>query len=201
MPVFKGYSCYSATWQQHNHALQWLRTMRELEKTPFDSPPIRFSNFGHQDVATVRHELRSNFEFTPEVTTPWCWKEMVAQLRDDDIEFVVGDGLIRCELSVRRNSYDIERHWHKRTELGVQEQPVKLPVWDFCLYRSDGTGLRLHPTRTNGIVNVFPLDGDPEPVVPRNGLGQCEGAGTLDRYLNLGRLRILRFDQNKVPFQ
>ena len=122
---------------------------------------------------------------------------MLAQLRDDDIRYVVGgssgDCQVRaCSIEIRQNSYDVARHYH----IEAQERrsaDVQLPVWDFVVSRSDGTALRLHPSWTNRRVKVFPVEGHELLVVPQ-GLGKSEGPGTFTRYLKQDMVKEVRFD-------
>ena len=122
----------------------------------------------------------------------WSWWEMVAQMDDDSLEYVVCDGdrsrgLIACEVRPRPNSYD-----HKRQ---VQRTDVpQLREWDFVLIRSDATVVRLHPGWNRPKIPIFLVEGHAEPVAtPENGLGRSDGEGTYQKYRTLGKQAELRF--------
>ena len=125
---------------------------------------------------------------------------MIAQLCDEDIRYAVGGSsgdcqLRECSLQVRPTSYDVARRYH----IEFQERrsaDMQLPVWDFVVFPSDGTALRLHPSWTNRRVKVFPVEGHELPVVPK-GLGKSEGPGTFRRYEKQDMVKELRFDAAK----
>ncbi len=73
----------------------------------------------------------------------WSWLEMVAQLDDESMEFVVeggdpGRGLTGCEIKLQKNSYGHPRQVRK-------PKAPQLREWDFVFKRDDGTAVRLHP--------------------------------------------------------
>ena len=139
--------------------------------------------------------------FDPTKIVKWAWWEMIGQLRDDDIRYVVGGSsgdcqLRECSLQVRPNSYDVARHYH----IEAQERrsaDVQLPVWDFVVSRSDGTALRLHPSWSNRRAKVFLVKGHELLVMPILGLGKSEGSGTFGRYLLHNMVKEVRFDAAK----
>ena len=113
----------------------------------------------------------------------WSWLEMVAQLDEDSMFEVVGNGLVRCEFSTRA--------------AGPQ-----LRVWDFVLWRADGSGIRLHPQWKQTKVATSAREGHAAQVqCPRNGLGRSDGRGTYAMYKRGGTLAMLKFDHNKRPLQ
>ena len=192
---------FSGMYKQHNQALKYWRRQSELPgRFVLESGFKKIDNVVPEDVALVVHGERTNFDFDGTQIVKWGWWEMIAQLRDDDIRYVVGGSsgdcqLRECSLRVRPNSYDVARHYH----ITAQERrsaDVQLPVWDFVVSRSDGTALRLHPSWSNRRVKVFPVEGHELPVIPM-GLGQSEGAGTFRRYLQQDMVKEVRFDSAK----
>ena len=128
----------------------------------------------------------------------WSWWELVAQLDDESLEYVVQDGdssrgLIACEVRPRPNSYD-----HKRQ---VQRTDVpQLREWDFVLIRSDATAVRLHPGWSTTKIPTFAVEGHTAPVeIPRSGLGRSDGPGTFRHYMQIGQERTLKFGSRRAP--
>ena len=97
------------------------------------------------------------------------WWELVAQLDDESLEYVVCDGdrsrgLTACEVRPRPNSYD---HGRQKQRDAPDHQ---LMDWDFLLVRSDGSAVRLHPGWSRPKIPIFPVEGHAEPVAtPENG--------------------------------
>ena len=134
----------------------------------------------------------------------WSWLDMVKQLADEDIKFVVNGpdgtsgGLTHCSFAHRPNSYDHKSH-HRLKVAGVSpELQSRLPTWDFVLHRADGTSIRLHPSWKGTHVESYDGPGHLEPVpLPKAGPGASEGRGTYKHYKMLGNQRTLRFDPSK----
>jgi len=84
-----------------------------------------------------------------ETMTLWRWVEMIAQLDDDSMEYVVEGqsneitAAAGCSLRPRLNSYDHQRHHMLR--VGGRPAENKLRIRDFVIHRSDGSEIRLHP--------------------------------------------------------
>ena len=95
------------------------------------------------------------------------WWEMVAQLNEESIDYVVedgvlGHGLVGCDIRPRRNSYDHQRQ--------VRNPDVpQLRAWDYVLNRSDGTAVRLHPQWSSEKVKIYPAEGIQNPSAPLQG--------------------------------
>ena len=187
MEYFLNFRQFSGVYKQHNQALKYWRRESEMPGMfVFQSGFKKFDNVVSEDVAVVLHGERTNFDFDDTQIVKWGWWEMIAQLCDDDIRYVVGGSsgdceLCECSLRVRLNSYDVARHYHinkeqQRRSRGAGAE-VQLPVWDFVVSRSDGSAVRLHPSWSNRRVKVFPVEGHELPVVPQ-GLGKSEGPGT-----------------------
>ena len=193
---------FSGIYRQHNQALKYWRRQSELPgDSVLNSGFKKFDNVVPEDVAVVVHGVRTNFDFDPTKIVKWAWWEMIGQLRDDDIRYVVGGSsgdceLRECSLQVRPNSYDVARHYHIEKEESRSAE-VQLPVWDFVVSRSDGTALRLHPSWSNRRVKVFLVVGHEKLVIPIAGLGKSEGSGTFKRYLQQDMVKEVRFDSAK----
>ena len=120
----------------------------------------------------------------------WFWWEMVAQMDEKSIKYVVegGDcsrGLVGCEVRRRIGSYDHSRQ--------VYTPGPKLEKWDFILKRSDGTAVRLHPEWSTTKIPTFAVEGEEAIQIPSAGLGMSDGPGTFRYYKEVGQEQMLRF--------
>ena len=151
------------------------------------------------------------YDFDTDDMRSWSWMEMVAQLDDASIEFVVtgegrSGGLVGCDLSTRPGSYDHSRR-HQLEDGGATvaaqhgfEGIYQLPTWDFVLRRDDGSAIRLHPQWSTQKVVSFPAEGHAEPVEPPiAGLGKSDGRGTYKKYKLIGAERTLKFAARRRP--
>jgi len=187
--------------RQHSAALKYfranLRAITENTSWTMYLPDV-------MDVCAINHFDGPNYEVDYNRTGFWSWLDLVKQLRDDDIKFVVngqdgqGGGLTGCSFSPRPNSYDHKSH-HKLKKAGVRPRlQSHMPTYDFVLHRVDGTSIRLHPSWRGGKVESYDGAGHLEPVPPpKPGLGASEGPGTFKRYKDLGNARTLHFDPLK----
>ena len=202
---FESFRPFTAPWKQHNAALKWFRQLQE-GADPAAARPLVFNNTEKVAVAAIRHaDKGTEFDFDETETVWWFWMEMVSQMDAESIQFVCGGpqgrsrGLVRCEFSVRENSYDHARHHAKRKSKQPHGNP-QLRCWDFKLIREDGTGVRVHPSWKVTKIATFDADGYAEEVVPpEHGLGKSDGGGTYKYYKTLGTGEELRFDPNKRP--
>ena len=204
---FRGFQPFTRHWSQHNEALKYFREEYENKEDPMNSPECFFPVEEPAAVAaSVPHVKGSGpqWEFNYQEQIPWDWKEMVAQMRFEDIHKVVigpnenNRGLVACSVAPRPNSYDHARQ--KMLKDAGKECPYKLPCWDFVLHRADGTGIRLHPRRTQTAVEVFVAEGHASEVQPpRRGLGASDGRGTFRWYKDWDQRPALRFDPLKRP--
>ena len=118
MDYFLTFRKFSGIYRQHNQALKYWRRQSELPgRFVLQSGLKQFDNVVPEDVAAVAHGERTNFDFDPTKIVKCAWWEMIGQLRDDDIRYVVGGSsgdcqLRECSLQVRPNSYDVARHYH-----------------------------------------------------------------------------------------
>jgi len=165
----------------------------------------------------IVHPKGMDYSFDRNHKCEWLWQEMIAQLDDASIDFVVcgpehrSRGIVACSFETRPNSYDHKRmHALKNKpavafvrEDGTTTKMViaKLPVWDFVVFREDGTGVRLHPQWSTTAVESFDVEGHSEPVeTPQKGLGCSDGPGTYKHYKTLGsKTTPLKFNATKRP--
>ena len=150
------------------------------------------SNSHKAAVAAIVHPPGPKYWFVETDMRVWSWWEMVAQLDEASLRYVVEDGdetrgLVGCEFRKRTGSYD-----HSRQVQGPAN-PAQLLCWDFVLKRSDGTAVRLHPEWSNPKVSTYAVEGHGETQIPRNGLGMSDGRGTFKYYKEVGQARTLKF--------
>jgi len=205
MAFFQMIDGFHDGYKQHNAALKWFRSRQEANMDPFTSQPVVFSNATPAIMGQIIHPPGMEYDFDPTVAVRWSWLEMIAQLDAASMSLVVegpngrSRGLTRCSLCVRPNSYDHKRH-HARRLAGVPSTVVKLPVWDFVVYRTDGTAIRLHPQWSTTKIESYDLAGHVAPVVePTAGYGETDGSGTYKLYKDIGNQATLRFDAAKRP--
>ena len=199
---------YTGTYKQHNAALKYFRNelvsgsvaagstaavaagdaggaSEAMELAPYGMP-----------IATLVHPKGMDFSFDVDAMIDWSWLEMVAQLDEDSMFAVVGVGLIRCEFAARPNSYDHKTH-HANRMAGRATGPQSR-VYDFVLWRADGTGIRLHPQYTTTKIEACDVEGHATQVqCPKKGPGTSDGPGTYKYYKNTAAPRSLRFDHQK----
>ena len=150
-------------------------------------------------IARISHAKGTAYSFDKNVMLDWSWLEMVAQLDENSMLEVVGGGLVRCEFSRRPNSYDHATHFAMNAERDEHEGP-QLQMWDFVLWREDGSGIRLHPEWTRTTIATFATEGHAEQVqCPRKGPGRSDGKGTYKKYKEVATQGTLKFDHAKKP--
>ncbi len=119
--------------------------------------------------------------FRDGVPTTWSWLQMVAQLDEDTMVFVVrgpgGDrsrGLVSCEICRCRTSHD-----HNTRAQQVRdgaEKPVMSHRWDFFFLRDDGSGIRLQPEGSSRRIQLHNVDRPRTPCRrPREGSARATG--------------------------
>ena len=191
MRTFDGKFC------QHSAALKYFRQKCEIEG---NLDGFALSNTRKAAVAAIIHPPGPGYSFVEEDMRGWSWWEMVAQLDEESIRYVVEDGdrsrgLDGCAFRPRTNSYDHSR----QVQRGAPQW--RLIEWDFVLCRNDGTAVRLHPEWKSPKIPTFVVEGHAEPVeIPQNGLGRSEGRGTFQRYRTLGQQETLRFGTRRGTF-
>jgi hypothetical protein len=201
---FKNYGLgFTAPWKQHNAALKWFRRTQEDFECPDDYADLLFSNDDYAAVAGIIKGKGMSYDFDESVSKKWHWFELVAQLDDHSIEYVVegpdqkSDSLRECWLSMLPGTYDHKRH-HQLKEEGKPYQLEQLRVWNFLFVRSDGSTVRLHPQWSKTVVDVV-ADNKYEVEIPYSGLGESDGRGTYRCYRELHVMKKVRFDSEKVP--
>ena len=198
---------FTATYNQHNAALKWLRSQFEDWDDPFSTKAIKLPDHFLQMPQIIKGSGMA-WAWDETKTVSWHWHELVCQLQDEDIALVCGGvegrsgGITKCCFRWRPNSYDHQRHnAMKETRGFICGNPkVRLPLWDFVLIRDDSTGIRLHPSWGTTKVTTFELGGHTAPVEPpAKGLGKSDGPGTFQKYVKTGQTGLLRFDPAKKP--
>ena len=127
---------------------------------------------------------------------------MVASLDAESIRYVVTNdgrsrGLVRCEFSMRPNSYDHSSSAALRKE--GRDVQTKMGVWDFLIIREDGSGVRLHPEWSKTKVKTLSVQGpQTQMATPSKGFGKSAGRGSFRAYSDHDVERFLRFDANKI---
>ena len=207
LSYFQNWSCFQTGCWQHNAALKYFREQLESdgeESKHFDG--IINSEAKAYEVGKIVKKKGMNWHFEPDQFVKWYWQEMVAQLDAASMEEVVNNGpdgrsggLIGCAFMARPNSYDHKRHHQLKTD-GKPVTDRKLRIWDFVLFRKDGSCMRLHPNWSNTKIETHVLDGYAEEVpVPTDGPGTSMGHGTYKYHKDVGNLKTLRFDAAKRP--
>ena len=183
--------------RDHNAALKYFRQVQEGAQHLFNDNQSEFvfPLHGPVQVRKVVHEKGTayGFDMSDEGLREWNWQQMVAHLDDDSMRYVVegpegrSGGLLKCTLTRRPGSYD-----HKRQ---VQTRHAeRLAVWDFVLWRADGSLLRMHPNWQG--IKVACAEGDvqqQDSPTPDAGLGMSDGPGTFRRMTTWTESRQLRF--------
>ena len=172
---------------QHSAALKYLRQMCENRGL---EDGIVLSSSHKTVVAAIVHPVGVKYWFVEEDKRVWSWWDMVAQMDEKSIKYVVEDGdcsrgLVGCEVRRRTGSYDHSRQ--------VYTSGPQLLCWDFVLKRSDGTAVRLHPEWSTNKIPTFAVEGEEVIQIPSAGLGMSDGPGTFRYYKKLGQEEELRF--------
>ena len=210
LDYFTQFRDFTGHWSQHNAALKYFVEEHEHPTDPFaQSCTLNVPRDQPTAVAVILPHKKgsgTDWQFNRAEQVPWDWREMVAQLRDEDIRRVLTGaqdrvcGLVGCDVAVRHNSHDHLRQ--KAFKDAGRPMGHKLPVWDFVLHRDDGTGVRLHPRRTQTHVDTCALEPhEVEVPIPPNGLGSSGPPGTFKWYKNVGLGASVRFDPQKLPLE
>jgi hypothetical protein len=181
---------WSGTYKLHSIALKYFRDYAEANDVhevifPFESTPVPVPKF--------THEKGPAYSFDPTTPgVPWVWQEMVAQMDDASMEFVVtgeGDhrsrGLVSCKL-VQFDKYD-----HKRAHKDPTTRPMPR-IWNFVLTREDGSTVCLHPTYSSTKIESANLTAVADHEVPLSGIGGTSGPGTFRHFVQKNVARTLR---------
>ena len=138
------------SWAQHNGVLKWLRTIHCGGDAAFRLPDAPIT------VGAMVDKKGMDYDFDMGRPVEWVWMQMVAHVRDADLEaLVIGSmedpsrgmpGVVSCWFAPRPNSYDHATHLHLK-DRGTPFTDFKLRAWDFVLIREDGSGSRLRPQK------------------------------------------------------
>ena len=126
---------------------------------------------------------------------------MVAQLHNDDLQKVVegsggpSRGIIACSLQ-KTDTYDHKRHHAERhTKTAVAE--AQFHIWDFVLWRADGSYIAMHPqfssTKVECKTHWPTFDGE----LPATGKGGTNGRGTFQGFIKKQVDMTVIFDAHK----
>ena len=147
-------------------------------------------------VRKVIHGEREAFEidWSPTGWTNWSWQQMVSHLTDEFLDWVVdgpdgrSGGILGCSINARPGSSDIKMQnqvKHRR----------QLPVFDFVIWRADGSHLHMHPGWNS--LQIGCHEGAAPPAqVPAKGVGKSDGPGTFRRVVTEQYPKKLRFRKN-----
>ena len=221
MAFFQSFSAFNHHWSRHNEALKWIRDEHELYQTPFNTQPFLVpENLMMKECArfpkNAKNEHNMDYFFTNRWVA-WNWKEMVAQLDETSMQYVVcgpqgrSGGLVCCFCEVTPHSYDGKRHklfkemkperfQQVRPQMQKSDVP-KLPEWDFLIIREDLTAVRLHPENSKPTFRAREQQIEMPPShVPGKGIGKSDGRGCFRRCAIHADSMKLRFDHNKGPW-
>ena len=178
MEFFLSMESFEGQYKQHSAALKFFREQCESDGR---GDGFIFSNSHKAKVAAITHPPGMEFWFDHADVRVWSWWELVAQMDEESIRYVVEDGdcsrgLVGCEFRQRTGSYDHKRQVHR------PGQGPQLREWDFVLQRQ-------HPEWDF----VYAVEGEGESEIPRNGLGMSDGRGTFRYYKEVGQQRSLKF--------
>ena len=190
MAFFLAIRSFEGDFNQHNAALKYLRAKCESDG---NHEGIVLSSSHKAAVAAIVHPPGTDYWFEDTDMRVWSWWEMVAQMNEEAIRYVVEDGdgsrgLVGCEVRRRTGSYD-----HSRQVQPAYGNRTQLRCWDFVLKRSDGTAVRLHPQWSTTEIRTYAVEGHEVTQIPHNGLGMSDGSGTFKYYKEIGVEKKLRF--------
>ena len=173
---FKSLTEFSGSYKQHNLALKGYREYCRVDGPIYKEIAklgVSFSNAMLAAVAEVVHDKKGpDFQVDLKKMKHYNWKEMIAQLRDEDIEWVVngdsnkGGGVERCDFRQRPGS---NAHSYHNLQRGRREEPQETDEeeWDFLITRKDGTQFFMHPDHKTRKIRVWTVaDGHVPPVAP-----------------------------------
>jgi hypothetical protein len=204
LQYFQNFTEYAESYKVHNEVLKFIRDYSEA----CNDNPARMLEYGFrpnfQDkviVPVVKHAHKSpDYDFDwDKAPRKWHWHQMVAMLHPESMRYVVeGDqqngarsrGLVSCEL-VQMDRYDHKRH-HKDPSMEGD-----LKVWDFVLFRNDGSCIALHPeyrSKKIACTRGMPVT---DLEIPKHGRGGSDGEGTFKYFKNRQADTQLRFAASK----
>jgi hypothetical protein len=198
LEYFQSITRWTSNYRQHNIALKYLRELAEARQEDVVVLPF---DFWATEIAEITHDKGVQFHFSGTSFKPWYWQEMVAQLDEPSMRFVVNGedpgrsrGLVSCKLE-KSDRYD-----HKRAHANPGG-PNMPKIWDFILVRDDGSKIALHPNYSNTKIECLNVLGPnySDHEIPRTGLGGTSGPGTFKHFKEKHVNMTLRFDGSKQP--
>ena len=198
--------------KQHNVALKWFR--QDAEAKGLDV--VEFSNIEASLMPEIVHAKGTEFEFRGEPRIEWRWQDMVAQLRNEDLQRVVqgnfeedmhrvvgvtrpmprSRGLVGCRLQ-KTDKYDHKRHAAARKAGTAGPNDPMMYIWDFVLVCDNGTLIFLHPSYSNNKIECYTGYEGIQPArdheLPGTGRGGTSGPGTFKYFKNKGVQYTLKF--------
>ena len=169
---------------KNNIALKWLR---DTSEDPPGFPIRRCVDITAQDpmdIGVLHMRTGMAYSFREGATQPWSWRQMLAGLKSDVKDKVLGTdpsvGVVRitCEAT---DAYDHKR-WHAARDPAVGRpfaEGAPVPLWDFHVYRTDNVVVRFHTSLTTTKVEVATVgSGLVLPGPPMAGKGNSDGRGT-----------------------
>ena len=178
-------------WKLNNTALKSIRFSNEdCPGCPRrDMPKWGVSLFSSDTVQvhTLQRGDKTDYELV-EPFQPWSWKKMFRSFDEDTRNKIIGDGITDICFGPLWDSYDHKRHnaWNDAYKRGTGEnipEDVKSPIWDFQVWRKDGSGVRFHPGQTKRKFEVSDCYSKFETEGPSAGRGNSDGPGTYRRMI------------------
>ena len=194
----------SRNYQQHNAALKWFRG--ELERRGESSMQCGDTPM---DMPQIVHAKGTDWTWNHAERVHWCWLDMVAQLKPDDLKYVVqgpenrSRGIEKCVLQ-ESTVDDYQRHAAVKAagQMGVQllslhgqdVSAMTMRQWHFILTRDDESVAIIKPGWSNTKVEYrTAVAEDPHESAETNWGGRS-GPGTFKYFKDKGVVKTLRFD-------
>ena len=189
LDFFLSINTFTGGYKQHTAALKYFRERCEIAG---NNEGFALSDSHKAAVAAIVHPPGTDYWFNYEDMRVWSWWDLVAQMDEESVRYVVEDGdcsrgLVGCEFMRRTGSYDHKRQVHR------PGQGPQLREWDFVLKRSDGTAVRLHPEWSTNNIPTFAVEGEEIIQILSAGLGMSDGPGTFRYYKEVGQEKMLKF--------
>ena len=184
---FQGHPTYRfGNIRDHNAALKYLRQVlepvnilwNEENADRFPSATLYFTtSIDVRMVVHMRGGWRYGFDMSATGCTTYQPASLLAHLTDLSLSYVINGpngnsgGINNMRFEPRKNSYD-----HNRSVQQPSGARMRLPRWDFVVYREDGSTISLHPSWQGTTISC--VEGYVEAVIPQAGAGCSDGPGT-----------------------
>ena len=189
-------------WTLNNTALKDIRDSNENPRGTPNTERVELFGSDPFDVRTLTRSKGTDYELG-EPLQPWSWRRMLNGMSDTTLTRVVGPGITNICCMPIPNSYDHKRR-HAALQPGTKQEPfpkdAPVPIWDFVVWRSDGTAVRLHPSQTQKKIAImdyasqgFDRNG------PKAGKGKSDGRGTYKAMLAGSYTEKGSFGPDKQP--